>query len=860
MKRLSSRRVCTPTALMAVGLVLLSGAAQGAVVFRQSFQSSTSVDAYEHLTNPHLGQFNDIDKGVDAGTISITQHRLRFTRTGSTASDNGSGFVRTTDFSGPPSVLHLSFDVGVISNDAQNDAMALELGDIPTVEDYDSSTPTVALFSRLNIDLAGSQGFRFEIGGVQSANFPADGTMHTVSYFLNGSGTTRSYLAPDGSTRSLGPGRVALWAGTTVLFDNVARTHANPALTNLRVRFPQADLATWELDNIVISNELPVTRSVTRFSLINADTDQPIARHDALEDGDTIQLGDPALGGTRNLNIQAHTYPLVVGSVRFALDANSNFRTESTAPYALAGDTSSGFNAWTPEIGIRTLKATPFSGSGGTGTAGTALTISFMVGVDPRSSLAVTEQAILDGRFSFQRVMDQLVAQSGVSGMTSLRLFQQWWDTQNPAPGLGLGPHCTDNSGLINSYPYVCRPADGPGSISGEGSQALINPFTGSPATNRDFYKPIGLFNRFDLAAVDGTHCGEYRMIFARAGAASDVHPDNTSLRRRNLVIFESVLPNPQPALGLEGCRPVAEFWANLSRLDAAGRAAELERFYFVGLTGFAPVVHFTHYGKNLDALGNPLGQVRTNQFLQQPWMLREFRLVSGCAGSPCLRLEPTVVRPNPFGPLFGPNGVAQHSRTPDFRAYFPSQVSRLSASDINDIGFRVDPELGRYNAAQSPNAVDMNTPPTENNYAFHFQAAPSTFRSAIASQIPAGSGLTPEHIVLRAQALSCAGCHQLNNNVNIGGGLVWPPSNVFVQVSELDTALESGPDGPRFNISPALEDVFLPRRKQVLENFLTGVPSATQLMFQGATASGPGAPKKPAPSYVPTLGGSTTH
>ena len=43
--------------------------------------------------------------------------------------------------------------------------------------------------------------------------------------------------------------------------------------------------------------------------------------------------------------------------------------------------------------------------------------------LDARRSLAVTEQPILE-RFSFQRVLEQLAADSGVPGLTSLSLFQ----------------------------------------------------------------------------------------------------------------------------------------------------------------------------------------------------------------------------------------------------------------------------------------------------------------------------------------------------------------------------------------------------------------------------------------------------
>src|SRR4051812_47491586 len=64
--------------------------------------------------------------------------------------------------------------------------------------------------------------------------------------------------------------------------------------------------------------------------------------------------------------------------------------------------------------------------------------------VDARRSLAVTEQTILS-RFSLERVLTQLAAQSGVSGLTALTLFQQWWDTQNPGPGVYAGAHCDDS-------------------------------------------------------------------------------------------------------------------------------------------------------------------------------------------------------------------------------------------------------------------------------------------------------------------------------------------------------------------------------------------------------------------------------
>ncbi|MEJ7811756.1 MAG: hypothetical protein WKG32_15195 [Gemmatimonadaceae bacterium] len=122
----------------------------------------------------------------------------------------------------------------------------------------------------------------------------------------------------------------------------------------------------------------PPTQSVTSFTLINADTEQPIAGYDPIAEGAQLNLASLP---TQNLNIRANTNPSPVGSVRFAYDANANYRTENSVPYALAGTTSGGtnYNAWTPTVGSHTLTATPYSTANAGGTAGTAKTLHFSV-------------------------------------------------------------------------------------------------------------------------------------------------------------------------------------------------------------------------------------------------------------------------------------------------------------------------------------------------------------------------------------------------------------------------------------------------------------------------------------------------
>ncbi len=424
--------------------------------------------------------------------------------------------------------------------------------------------------------------------------------------------------------------------------------------------------------------------------------------------------------------------------------------------------------------------------------------------IDPRRSLAVTDQEIL-ARFGLERVLDQLVAQSGVPGLTALDLFHQWWDTQNRGPGLGLGPHCDDAlDGLgrtaINGFPYACRPAPA------EGALAAVDPFA-DPGINPEELFPIGLFNRFDLAPADGSTCGEYRIVYGRrAGIATSTE--------RLLVIFEMALANPHPQQGLKGCRKLVDWWAELTGLDDLDeRADRLEQLYFEGIPSFPPVVSVDHLG----AGPTGAGQVRTNQFIQtglaeRAWSLREFKLRRSCtdAGCTAMRMVPVTVKGNPFGGLFRADST--HPQTEAFRIAFAGQVEALAAPRVDALDVVID---DAFNTAQA-----QASGTDENDYVAQLGTGDNPLRTAIAARLAAlGSSLTVEELVGRARALSCAGCHRLNSGVAIGGGLIFPRSLGFVHVSERDVEVVDGE--PRFVISEALTGDFLPKREQVMEDYL---------------------------------------
>ncbi|HEX8698610.1 MAG TPA: hypothetical protein VF815_07225 [Myxococcaceae bacterium] len=426
--------------------------------------------------------------------------------------------------------------------------------------------------------------------------------------------------------------------------------------------------------------------------------------------------------------------------------------------------------------------------------------------IDMRRSLAVTDESIL-ASFPFQDVMQQLVNQAGVAGVDRLSLFRQLWDTQNVKPGLGLGAHCNDTVSAtlgptLNGLPYECPRA--------EGQQASADPYL-NPTTNPDAYVPIGLFNRFDLAPSNGANCGEYRIVYAKRSGISGFS--------RNLVIFEAVLPNPRTDKGLEGCRPVVEFWAGLSTptRTSADRASALRSFYFTGLAGFQPVIHLDNYGNRTSSA---TGQLRTNQFMGGNWNLREFKLKKTCTTACTLQWVPVTDKTNPAARLFDSNNNPSLPLAAEFQtAFVATEVSRLALNDINRFNMIL---ADKFNSGQS-----IAAPGGDTDYLAELSSSGNTLPGSIQTKLTSiGSTLTPQQIVARAQALSCAGCHQLSNNRDLGfrdaaGAVIpWPRSLGFTHVTEQQR--EPSPDGGnRFVISEALTTTFLPHRKKVFENFL---------------------------------------
>lgn len=130
-----------------------------------------------------------------------------------------------------------------------------------------------------------------------------------------------------------------------------------------------------------------VPGDVLGFTLINADTDEPVPLFDPILEGAVLDLAElPA-----NLSIRADTDPMQVGSVVLELQGPvERTQTENVPPYSLFRDRGGDFSPWDPTPipeGNYSLTATAYSDSNGTGTAGTPLSLTFQVEYEANFSL-----------------------------------------------------------------------------------------------------------------------------------------------------------------------------------------------------------------------------------------------------------------------------------------------------------------------------------------------------------------------------------------------------------------------------------------------------------------------------------------
>lgn len=411
-------------------------------------------------------------------------------------------------------------------------------------------------------------------------------------------------------------------------------------------------------------------------------------------------------------------------------------------------------------------------------------------------ALVFNDVGLLATRFPLSKTLAAIISSSPQTSTGTVALMQSMLDSYT----------ATQQTNPVG--PQLIMPVDFRFGESTLNSSALVN--SGGMI-------PVALFNRFDLANKDGLNCGEYRMVYAMDNIAA-------GSSGRFFIIFEAQYPNPLPAEGINGCASIADFWASLddSALTNSQRADLLANFFYDGVVHnsvpLAPVVTFDNYS----ATG---GQVRTNNFIDFNWQLREFRTaVSGskvvfsvdtnkddpltefysfnAASPPSFPLDQDKF--NILGQAFQDEFVATYIRNlalPEAN----SNGNPLSATDvINGITLATD---NQFNEFQS-NAMGLDDIPQPNPFSQIARPDPA-FVSRV-SNTPR-FGLTASQVFNRAGAMTCGGCHEFSNGVPISSTVNWPVSAGFVHVKETGA------------LSQALTGSFLPKREELLREFVCG-------------------------------------
>lgn len=362
---------------------------------------------------------------------------------------------------------------------------------------------------------------------------------------------------------------------------------------------------------------------------------------------------------------------------------------------------------------------------------------------------------------------------------------------------------------------------------------------------------PTAALNRFDLAPYSLDDCGEFRIVYSLKKPVVDA----AELIKRFFLIFESRVGNVEPkaesesAIATElinGCKEIIKKWQGFPKKKNSVIATDLEAFFYEKVAEGLPRAILAKW------IGGEQGQIRGNIKIKdstgrQIWQLRQWQLNSTDSKLPIP--ETAALTDSPRVELFENYSTArQPSDNEVFQTKFaetaveflrnpaacgPSTYSNCPLGDsanglLNRLGIpktteRVskiisDAHLDFQNITSNTDNLDeLDSISKRINFYDDFK---ENIRKLGNEHLPRGHIANEDHVLLRMQAISCAGCHQFSQNSGHIGSIgdvriKWPRSKRFVHIGEPR-------DNTTYNVrlSEALTDNFTPFRRKINMNF----------------------------------------
>lgn len=236
-----------------------------AQIFSQNFNSSTTL-TYYYNSSPSTNQFTNISSSTGA-SVSVSTNALVM----SYSSIGGDVFsVRNVDFSTVPVGMKFQFDFSLSGNTTSATSILYVIVGSTNMVNGTTLPTNANIYARFTISSTANSG-EFNLKDITNNTVGSHlySGSQTITWYLNHTGSSQSYISPSGSSETLPNDHADIWIGTTKEFSNVAVQTSTCSLARFKFNTQNpknVDNISFTIDNIIIDNESALPVELTSFT------------------------------------------------------------------------------------------------------------------------------------------------------------------------------------------------------------------------------------------------------------------------------------------------------------------------------------------------------------------------------------------------------------------------------------------------------------------------------------------------------------------------------------------------------------------------------------------------------------------